>query len=60
MIPKIAPDAPALNVLCEYASDVADGIISRDTAERDYRVALASDGSVDRLATAQLRAMAAE
>ena len=34
--------------------------VARDTAARDYRVALAGDGSVDRLATAQLRAMAAE
>ena len=44
----------------QVASDVADGIISRETAELDYRVALAADGSVDRGATAQLRAIAAE
>ena len=31
----------------------------RETAEHDYRVALAVDGSVDRTATTQLRAMAA-
>jgi N-methylhydantoinase B len=51
---------PATRDPDQVASDVADGIISRDTAARDYRVALAGDGSVDRLATAQLRAMAAE
>jgi len=44
----------------QVASDVADGIISREIAERDYRVALSADGSVDRTRTAQLRALAAE
>ncbi|TMK29249.1 MAG: hydantoinase B/oxoprolinase family protein [Alphaproteobacteria bacterium] len=51
---------PATRDADQVASDVADGIISRETAERDYRVALAADGSVDRAATTQLRAMAAE
>src|SRR5712671_6966501 len=51
---------PATHDADQVASDVADGIISRETAERDYRVALATDGSVDRAATTQLRAMAAE
>jgi N-methylhydantoinase B len=51
---------PATRDADQVASDVADGIISRETAERDYRVALAADGAVDRAATTQLRAMAAE
>jgi N-methylhydantoinase B len=38
------------------AADVADGLYSRAAAERDYRVALAADGSVDRAATARRRA----
>src|SRR5947207_1583148 len=41
----------------QVAADVADGLISRATAENDYRVALAVDGALDRAATAQLRAM---
>jgi N-methylhydantoinase B len=40
----------------QVASDVADGLISSETATREYRVALAGDGSVDRDATARLRA----
>ena len=44
----------------QVATDVADGIISPEAAEHDYRVALAADGSVDRAATARLRALAAE
>ncbi|HKM70078.1 MAG TPA: hypothetical protein VJX94_08480 [Stellaceae bacterium] len=45
----------------QVALDVADGLISRETAVRDYRVALAADGSVDFAATARLRAsLAAE
>jgi len=40
----------------QVATDVADGLYSREIAERDYRVALAADGSVDTAATAQLRA----
>src|SRR5436305_8305477 len=50
---------PATRDADQVASDVADEIISREAAERDYRVALAADGSVDRAATTQLRAMAA-
>jgi len=42
------------------ASDVADGLISAEAALRDYRVALAADGTVDRAATARLRLEAAE
>src|SRR5262249_45277318 len=33
------------------AADVADGLVSREQAERDYGVALARDGTVDRAAT---------
>ena len=40
----------------QVASDVADGLISAETARRDYRVALAADGSADRAATVRLRA----
>ena len=39
----------------QVALDVADGLISCEVAERDYRVALAADGTVDHAATAQLR-----
>jgi N-methylhydantoinase B len=39
----------------QVASDVADGIITREVAERDYRVALNAGGNVDRAATARLR-----
>src|SRR5207247_1685537 len=39
----------------QVALDVADGLISRGTAEHEYRVALAADGSVDRDATLSLR-----
>jgi N-methylhydantoinase B len=38
------------------AADVADGLVSRDAAERDYGVALTPDGRVDAAATARLRA----
>ncbi len=51
---------PATRDPDQVAADVADGLISRDMAERDYRVALAADGRVDRAATVQLRAIAAE
>src|SRR5205085_4473873 len=47
---------PATRDPDQVAADVADGLISRETAENDYRVALTSDGSVDPAATAQLRA----
>ncbi|HEX6442938.1 MAG TPA: hydantoinase B/oxoprolinase family protein, partial [Stellaceae bacterium] len=40
----------------QIALDVADGLISREMAERDYRVALTAEGVVDRSATARLRA----
>jgi N-methylhydantoinase B len=50
---------PATRDPDQVASDVADGIISREAASRDYRVTLAADGSADHAATAELRAMAA-
>ena len=37
------------------AEDVADGLITREAAERDYGVALAPDGRVDQAATGRLR-----
>jgi N-methylhydantoinase B len=40
----------------QVAADVADGLITREVAERQYRVALAADGAVDRDRTARLRA----
>src|SRR5436190_8061271 len=43
----------------QVAADVADGLITRETAESAYRVALTADGAVDPAATTQLRAMAA-
>lgn len=46
---------PAGRDPAQVALDVADGLISRETAERDYRVALAPDGTPDQAATAQLR-----
>jgi N-methylhydantoinase B len=39
----------------QVALDVADGLISRETAERDYRVAFAADGALDHAATQRLR-----
>jgi len=50
---------PATRDPDQVASDVMDGIISREVAAREYRVALAADGSADHAATAELRAMAA-
>jgi N-methylhydantoinase B len=41
----------------QVALDVADGLISREAIERDYRVVLSGDGSVDLDATARLRSM---
>jgi len=38
------------------ADDVADGLISRERAEQDYRVALTAHGDVDEEKTRQLRA----
>jgi N-methylhydantoinase B len=40
----------------QVALDVADGLISAETAEREYRVLLGADGSLDRAATQRLRA----
>jgi N-methylhydantoinase B len=48
---------PAERDPARVALDVADGLISRAAAERDYRVALAADGSLDRAGTVQLRAV---
>src|SRR5579863_9876218 len=49
---------PAERDPAQVAADVADGLYTRDAAERDYRVALAADGTVDGAATAQLRTAA--
>jgi len=38
------------------AADVADGLVSRERAEQDYRVVITHDGTVDRAATQRLRA----
>jgi N-methylhydantoinase B len=38
------------------AADVADGLVARDAAERDYGVVLTEVGVVDEAATAKLRA----
>jgi N-methylhydantoinase B len=46
---------PATRDPDQVASDVADGLYTREIAELDYRVALTASGSVDRAATAQLR-----
>jgi len=43
----------------QVAGDVADGLISAETAARDYAVALTRDGAIDGAATARLRATAA-
>ena len=40
----------------QVALDVADGLISREDAERDYRVTLTAEGRVDHAATDRLRA----
>jgi N-methylhydantoinase B len=47
---------PATRDADQVALDVADGLITTETARRDYRVALGADGGVDRAATAELRA----
>ncbi|HEY1794622.1 MAG TPA: hydantoinase B/oxoprolinase family protein [Stellaceae bacterium] len=44
----------------QVASDVADGIVTREVAQSDYGVALAADGTVDRATTARLRLAATE
>ncbi|HEY7607735.1 MAG TPA: hydantoinase B/oxoprolinase family protein [Alphaproteobacteria bacterium] len=41
------------------AADVADGIVAREAAERDYGVVLRDGGAVDEAATAALRAQGA-
>jgi N-methylhydantoinase B len=43
----------------QVAADVADGLISAETATHDYRVALRPDGAVDAAATARLRQLSA-
>ena len=50
--------APEKRDPARVAEDVADGLISRDTAERIYRVALTPEGCVDAERTATLRASA--
>jgi N-methylhydantoinase B len=47
---------PATRDPDQVALDVADGLITAETARDAYRVALAGDGAVDRAATAKLRA----
>jgi N-methylhydantoinase B len=47
---------PAARDPDQVALDVADGLITVETARAAYRVALAADGAVDRAATAKLRA----
>jgi N-methylhydantoinase B len=47
---------PATRDPDQVALDVADGLITVETAQRDYRVALGADGAIDRAATAKLRA----
>ena len=39
----------------QVRADVLDGLISREAAERDYRVALTPEGKIDPARTAQLR-----
>jgi N-methylhydantoinase B len=39
----------------QVALDVRDGLISRESAERDYGVVLTEDGAVDDEATARAR-----
>ncbi|HEV2189621.1 MAG TPA: hydantoinase B/oxoprolinase family protein [Stellaceae bacterium] len=46
---------PATRDADQVALDVADGLITAETAREAYRVALAGDGGVDRAATAKLR-----
>jgi N-methylhydantoinase B len=41
----------------QVALDVADGLISREMAESDYRVVLGADGVIDSARTARLRAV---
>ncbi len=46
---------PAGRDPARVASDVRDGLISAETARRDYRVVLAADGAVNEAATAAFR-----
>ena len=46
---------PAGRAPAQVAADVADGLYTRESAERDYRVALTPDGAVDGARTARLR-----
>jgi N-methylhydantoinase B len=46
---------PAKRTPALVARDVRDGLVSAGSAEHDYRVALAPDGTVDEIATARLR-----
>jgi N-methylhydantoinase B len=46
---------PATRDPDQVALDVADGLITAETARQEYRVALAPDGAVDRAATDGLR-----
>jgi N-methylhydantoinase B len=46
---------PAERAPEQVALDLADGLISRETAERDYRVAFSADGGLNRTETARLR-----
>jgi N-methylhydantoinase B len=48
---------PAARDADQVALDVADGLITAETARDAYRVALAAGGGVDRAATAKLRAV---
>jgi N-methylhydantoinase B len=47
---------PAARDADQVALDVADGLITAETARSDYGVALGADGRVDSAATAKLRA----
>jgi N-methylhydantoinase B len=48
---------PATRDPDQVAADVADGLVTREVARDQYRVALATDGAIDRAATARLRAV---
>ncbi|HZS81337.1 MAG TPA: hydantoinase B/oxoprolinase family protein [Stellaceae bacterium] len=50
---------PLLRPAEQVAEDVLDGLVSRETAEREYGVVLRADGAVDAAATAKRRARAA-
>jgi N-methylhydantoinase B len=46
---------PRRRAATQVAEDLLDGLISRETAERDYGVVVGADGKVDEAATAKLR-----